>query len=284
MEALAQAGAFDGLPGIKREHFFAENTTGETFAEILLRFGGKMQTDKKITQNSLFGGSNAIAITRPEIPQVNNWSILDKLNREKKMIGMYLSAHPLDPYRLEIDNLVNTQLSDFKTAMSEGKDFAIAGLASSVRNLVDKNGNPWGIITLEDFTDSHEFRFFKKDYETFQSYFREGLLLFIKGNIQRNFRNELEPRIRTITYLSNIREETFKSVSLTLRLEQITDEWLNELNHRIEANKGNILLRFKIVDPDTNQTVELFSRKQRVNLNKEFVDYLENLGVEMKLN
>ena len=284
LEALSQSGAFDDFTGIIREQFFAKNNADETFTEVLLRFGNKMQSDKQLNQNSLFGGSQAIAITRPEIPHTEEWSIFEKLNREKELIGMYLSAHPLDQYRIEMKHLVNTQLADFKQAMPEGKEFAIAGLVSAARNGISKNGKPWGAITLEDFSGSHEFPFFGKDHETYQNYIREGLPLLIRGSIQRNFRDELGPKIKSITYLSNAREDMLKSISLMLPLDRITDDLVNELNIRTEANKGNIMLRFKIVDTETSQVVEVFSRKQRVNLNKEFVDYLESLDVEFKLN
>ena len=281
MEALAQAGAFDNFPNIKREYFFAEIVPGETFTEVLLRFGNKMQSDKNTTHSMLFGGNNAVAITRPDIPRVDDWSILEKLNREKELIGMYLSAHPLDPYRFEMKYLTNAQLSDFP--LPEGKEFAIAGLVTAARNGFTKNGKPWGALTLEDFSGSKEFPFFGQDYEKFQSYIKEGAPLFIRGNIQRNYRSEPETKIRSINYLSNVRDETFKSVSVTLPLNLITDEWVNDLNVRAEASKGNVTLRFKIVDPETNQMVEMFSRKQRVNMDKEFVDYLESLDIEMSV-
>jgi len=281
MEALAQSGAFDNFTEIIREQFFATSANGETFTEILLRFGGKMQSDKNMNQNSLFGGSNSVAITRPELPRVESWSILEKLNREKELIGMYLSAHPLDPFRLEIKHMTNTQLADFP--LPEGKEFAIAGLITSARNAISKNGKPWGALTLEDFSGSMEFRFFGQDYEKFQNYIKDGAPLFIRGSVQRNFRNEPEPKIRTITYLSNIRNEALKNASITLPLNIITDELVNDLNTYVEANKGNTMLRFKIFDSETNQTVEMFSRKQRINPSKEFMDYLEGLDLEVRL-
>ncbi len=285
MEALAQAGAFDNFSGMKREHFFVENATGETFTEILLRFGNKMQADKLMSQNSLFGGSNAVAITRPELPFAGDWSTLEKLNREKDLIGMYLSAHPLDPFRLEMKYLTNTQISDFQDlGRLHGKEFSIAGLVTSARNAFSKTGKPWGSLTLEDFSGSYEFRFFGKDYETLRNYISEGFPLFVRGSVQENFRNELEPKIRTITMLNNVRDEMLKSVSLILPIERISDEWISELNARVDANKGNTTLRFKIYDTEENQMVEMFSRKQRINLTNEFVDYLNSLDVEFKLN
>jgi len=283
MEALSQAGAFDNFPGIRREQFFAENNTGETFIEVLLRFGNKMQSDKKMVQNSLFGGSNAIAITRPEIPQTEEWNIFEKLNREKDLIGIYLSAHPLDPFRLELTHLVNVPLDAVKD-VPENKEFSTAGLVIAFRDDITKNGKRWGALTLEDFSGSHEFRFFGSDYDIVQKYLRKDLPLFIKGSMQRNFRNELEPKIKSIAYLSDIKEKMLKSVSITLPLDNITSELVNELTLRTDAEKGNTILRFKIVDTETNLVIDMFSRKQRVNLTNEFVEYLESLGGEVKLN
>ena len=284
MEALSQAGAFDNFKGIKREQFFAINAAGETFIEVLLRFGNKMQSDKQMNQNTLFGGSNAIAITRPEIPQTEEWSILEKLNREKELIGIYLSAHPLDPFSVEMKYMVNTQLADINI-IPEGKEFSVAGLVMSARNAISKNGKPWGSLTIEDMSGSYEFRFFGKEYEEFQSFIREGAPLFIRGSIRRNTnRNELEPKIRKIFYLGNVKDEMAKSVTVTIPLNHITEEFVNELYTRVEANKGNVTMRFKIVDYMLNHTIDMFSRKQRVNLSKEFVDYLESLDVEIKLN
>jgi DNA polymerase-3 subunit alpha len=247
MEALSQAGAFDNFAGIRREQFFAENTAGETFIEVLLRFGNKMQSDKKMNQNTLFGGSNAIAITRPDIPLTEDWNIFEKLNREKELIGIYLSAHPLDPFRLEMTHLVNTQLAAVKD-LHENKEFSIAGLVIAFRNEIGKSGKQWGALTLEDFSGTHEFRFFGSDYDMVQKYLRKDLPLFIKGSMQRNFRKELEPKIKSIAYLSDVKEKMLKSVSVTIPLGSITDEWVNDLILRAEAEKGATILRFKIVD------------------------------------
>ena len=282
MEALAQSGAFDNFNNIKREHFFAEtNANGEAFCEVLLRFGSKMQSDKNDNTNSLFGGNNTVAISRPEIPQANDWSILEKLNREKELIGIYLSAHPLDPFKIEVNSMTNVQLANFNGSMPEGKEFTIAGLVTTARQAISKNGKPWGAITIEDFTGAIEFRFFGQDYEKFQNFIKEGAPLFIKGSIQRSYRGELEPKVRTITYLNEVREKMLKSVSVILPLERITDDFVNDLNINVEANKGNVMLRFKIFDATTNQTIEMFSRNQKVNMGKEFAEYLESINAEI---
>ncbi len=286
MEALAQAGAFDNLGGIKREQFFAiTGNNEETFTEILLRFGNLMQTDKAMSQNTLFGGSDAIAITRPEIPRTEEWSMLEKLNREKDLIGMYLSSHPLNPFKIELNYLVNTSIVDFQDLEKiKGKEFSIAGLVSSVHNAISKNGNPWGALTLEDFTGSHEFRFFGKDYEMFRNYIFEGYPLFIRGSVQMNFRNEWEAKVKSITMLNNVKEELLKSVSLIVPLEKISQEWIDTFSSHIEKSKGNTLLKFKIIDPSENRMVEMFARKQRINFSGELVDYLDEMNIDFKIN
>ncbi|MDR0814293.1 MAG: DNA polymerase III subunit alpha [Bacteroidales bacterium] len=285
LEALAQAGAFDNLPGVKREHFFADTNPGETFTDVLLRFGNKMQTSKEMMQNSLFGGSNAIAITRPEIPKTEDWSILEKLNREKDLIGIYLSAHPLDPFRLEMEQWTNMQLVELQDINRlEGREFSIAGLVTAAKDAIGKTGKPWGALTLEDFSGSYEFRFFGKDHDAFHQYLHEGYPLFIKGSIQKNFRQELEPKITRISYLSSVREDLLKSVSLLLPLESISDAWMTDLSSLVDAHQGKTKLKFRIFDKESNQQVELFSRKQRIDLNNDLVTDLEKLGVEFKLN
>jgi DNA polymerase-3 subunit alpha len=285
IEALAQAGAFDNFPGIKREHFFVENGNGESFSEVLLRFGNKMQADKMVTQTSLFGGSAAVAITRPELPQIEEWSILEKLNREKELIGMYLSAHPLDPFRLEMKKMTNVRLEEFQNLSKlEGKEFSVAGLVTNVRDAVSKNGNRWASLMLADFSGSHDFRFFSKDYEHFREFFNEGFSLFIKGIVQKNYRDELEVKIKTITKLSNVKEEMLKSISLNLPLSLITDEWLNRLNAQVESNKGNTLVKFKIIDAEENQTVDMFSRNMKIKLSPEIIDFLKEQEIEFRLN
>jgi DNA polymerase-3 subunit alpha len=287
IEALAQAGAFDNLPGIKREQFFAENSNGESFIEVLLRFGNKLQADKQMNQVSLFGGNDAIAITHPEMPHVEEWSILEKLNREKDLIGMYLSAHPLDPFRLEMEHLTNTQLIDFQNLNKlVGKEFSVAGLVTSARNAISKNGNPWGSFTVEDFTGSHEFRFFGKDYENYRNYICEGFPLYIRGSVQKNTyrNNEPEVKIKSINMLNNVKEEMLKSISLMIPLDRITGDWLAGLSASVEANSGNTMLKFKIFDPEENQIVEMFSRRQKINVNNDFINYLNDIDIEFKLN
>jgi DNA polymerase-3 subunit alpha len=287
MEALAQAGAFDNFPEIRREQFFALNGSGESFIEVLLRFGNKAQADKVMSQNTLFGGSNAIAISKPEIPVTTDWSILEKLNREKDLIGIYLSAHPLDPFRLETNYLTNTKLSEFQDlSQMESKEFSIAGLVTSARDKAvgKKSGTLWGSLVLEDFTGAYEFRFFGKDFENFRNYLSVGFPLFIRGTIQKNFRGELEPKIKSITMLHNVKNEMLKSLSLTLPLEKISSDWINELTAKLEENKGNTLLKFKILDPEENQMVEMFSRNRKVEVTNDFIDYLSDLDVDFKTN
>ncbi|MDR2847718.1 MAG: hypothetical protein LBV39_01300, partial [Bacteroidales bacterium] len=166
----------------------------------------------------------------------------------------------------------------------EGKEFSIAGLVTTCKDAISKSGKPWGALTLEDLSGSYEFRFFGEDYNTYRAYLHEGLPLFIRGTIRRNFRQELEPKITRISYLSSVRDDLLKSVSLLLPLERISDAWMNDLSALMEAHQGKTLLKFNIFDRETKQAVEMFSRKQRIDLNNELITNLENFGVEFKLN
>ncbi|MDR0713661.1 MAG: DNA polymerase III subunit alpha [Bacteroidales bacterium] len=284
MEALAQSGALDNL-NIPREIFFVETAPGETFTDVLLRFGSKMQADRQITQKSLFGGSNAIAVTRPEIPPTEEWNIFEKLNREKEYIGMYISSHPLDPFRFEIEHFTNMMLAELHDlSPQEGKDFIVAGLAVAARDAISKSGKPWGMLTLEDFSGSHEFRFFGKDHETYRTYLKEGLPLLIKGSFQRNFRNEIEPKIKNITYLSNVRENALKSITLKIPIQVVSEELIMQIDDQIVKNKGHVWVKIQLMDTGNEQTVTLFSRNAKIQMNDEFIDFLGKQQIGFKLN
>ncbi|MDR1673423.1 MAG: hypothetical protein LBS09_08220, partial [Bacteroidales bacterium] len=136
----------------------------------------------------------------------------------------------------------------------------------------------------EDFSGSHEFRFFGKDHETFRTYLKEGLPLLVKGSFQRNFHNELEPKIKSITYLSNVREDMLKSVSFILPLHLIGEAWMDRLTAEIGRNKGKVQLRFRIVDAEDNQMVNMFSRNTGIDVSNEMLDFLQKEQIEFKVN
>lgn len=286
-EALAVAGAFDGLGTIKRSEYFAQDAKGSTFIESLTRYGSKVQTEKNNNQQSLFGATTAgFDLQKPEIPKIEDWSKLEKLNREKEVIGIYLSAHPLDDYRLEIDNFCNTSLTDMNDLPSiNGKDATIAGMVTSAKIAMTKTGKQFGKITLEDYSDSWELALFGKDFENFRKYCYEGYSLLIKGKVQPKSYNpsELEFKIKSMHMLSDVKEEMIKMVNINMPIHEINDGLIDELKKQAEMNKGKILLRFKVFDAESKISIDLFSRTLKVNLTPKFLNYLRSNEFDFKV-
>jgi DNA polymerase III subunit alpha len=286
-EALTLSGAFDCFSEIIRSQFFANDSKGVPFIDNLIRYGSKFQTDKNTTQISLFGEGNTIDIMRPEIPKAEDWSMLVKLNREKELVGIYLSAHPLDTYKLEIRHFCTNTLSEFKNLTPlNGKDVSFAGIISEVYEGTTKTGKPYGSIILEDFTETHKLFFFSTDWIEYKKYFAPGYALLIKAKIQpKPFGdNALEIKIKTISMLANVRDDLVKSISIIIPFQFVSDELIGTLKEHTQE-KGKVELHFKVIDKLDNLTVDLFSRTQRIVLSEDLMTYLENCeDIDFRLN
>ncbi len=285
-EMLAVAGAFDSLGSIKRSEYFMTDTKGLSFIEQIMRYGSTVQTEKNNNQQSLFGASTGYDLQKPETPKGDDWSKLEKLNREKEVIGIYLSAHPLDDYRLEIDNFCNTSLAEMKDfPLINGKDITIAGMITSAKVETSKNGKYYGKIYLEDYSDSWELRIFGKDFENYRKYCFQGYSLLIKGKVQPRSYNpdELEFRIKSMHMLSDVKEEMIKMVNITIPIHEITDNLVDEIKKQVESNKGKIQLKFKVVDPESKISIDLFSRTMKVDLSPNFLNYLNSNEFEYRV-
>lgn len=288
IESLALAGAFDEMPGIKREEFFGLNAKGETFIDQLIRYGNKYQADKNQAANSLFGDDTSFDIARPEIPKVERWSDLERLNKERELIGIYLSAHPLDEYKIILNYVCNVGMSEIedKDAL-KNRDVKLGGLVSSIREGITKNGKPYMIIRIEDFTGSGEIALFGDDYINFGKYGRPGLYVFIKGRVQgRKYDvNQMELKIHSIHLLPDVKDSLIEKITITLPLHDMNTQMVDELSTLTKNNPGNSLLYFEVVDGEKNIKVDLFSRSFKIDVKQELVDYLvENEWVVFKLN
>jgi DNA polymerase III subunit alpha len=287
IEALSLSGAFDYFTEIRRSQFFATDAKEIPFIDNLIRYGGKFQTDKHSTQISLFGDTNFIGITRPEIPKTEDWSTLVKLNKEKELVGIYLSAHPLDSYKLEIEHFCTNTLSEFKNlAPINGKDVTFAGIITEVRAGTTKNGKPYGSVILEDFTDSHRMLFFSNDWLEFNKYFVAGYTLLLKAKIQpKPFGDmELEIKVKTINMLANVREELVRSISIKVPVQLVSDDLIMHIKERTNK-KGKVELHFKVFDKSEGLNIDLFSRTQRIELSDDLIYFLDNCeGIDFRLN
>jgi DNA polymerase III subunit alpha len=287
LEAMAVAGAFDCF-GILRAQYFAVDTKGSSFIESLIRYGNNAKTSRNNNQQSLFGAIGGFEMIKPEPAPSPDWPKLEKLNREKEVIGIYLSSHPLDDFQLEIKNFATATLADLQN-MKEylDRDVTIAGMVTDTKNGIGKNGKPFGSMTLQDYTDSFRFMLFDKDYVDNSKFFILGYYLLIRGRVQkRKYReDELEFKIRTINLLSSVKDELIRSVTLRIDPGNIDKEMISNLRELVQGNKGDTELKFLFLDEEDKISLPMFSRTFRVRLNNEFISWLdEHPGIEYKVN
>ncbi|MGE5420909.1 MAG: DNA polymerase III subunit alpha, partial [Chloroflexota bacterium] len=288
LEAMAVAGAFDCFNEITRAQYFSLDTKGSSFIESLIRYGNNARTIKNSSQQSLFGETGGFDLVKPEPSPCPEWPKLEKLNREKEVIGIYLSSHPLDDFQLEIKNFATATLADLQNLRDFlDREVTIAGMVTEVRNGIGKNGKPYGSMTLQDYSDSFRFMLFDRDFIDNSKFFTLGYYLLIKGRVQkRKYReDELEFKIRTINLLSSVKDELIKCVTLKINPENIDKEMMNELNELVHHNKGETELRFLFLDEEDKISLPMFSRTLRIRLNNELVSWLdEHPFIDYKVN
>ncbi len=283
LEALATAGAFDNLGEVPRSCFFAgdDENDSTSFIEKLIRYGNKVQLETQSAQQSLFGGmGSSEVIKKPAPPQVDEWAKLILLEKEKSLIGIYLTAHPLDDYKLEIKSFCSRDvgLKDLNNDIEKyiEKDFVLGGMVTAAREGTSKNGNPFGTLTLADYTDSKEFFFFGQDYVNFHKYCKPGLFLMVKGSVQKRWKSEYyEFKVSQIELLSEVRKNYIKSVTINLPLDKLNEAVISEINALTANNNGKALLKFNVYDPENNMQIQMFSRTLRIDLSEEFLRFFE---------
>ena len=278
IENLALAGAFDSFEGIKREDFFMPNAKGETFTEVLVRYGNKYQLDKAAAAQSLFGGDNMVEVATPEIIPAPAWGDLDRLNRERDLVGIYLSAHPLDEYSVILNKVCNAKMDDLKDLTPyQNMDLTLGGIVVSVRDTFTKKGNPCGFAKVEDYSGAYEFAFFGSDWVERKTFFAPGMFLFIKAKCQpkRWSQDEYEVKVNSIELLPEIKDRIIEKLTVTLPLSAIDEEVIEEFSSIVSECPGKAELCFFVQDEE-GQCVNLTSKKCRIAVDKKIVSYLDN--------
>ncbi|MEA1887961.1 MAG: DNA polymerase III subunit alpha [Bacteroidota bacterium] len=288
IEAMALAGAFDCFKELNRAQYFAEDNRGQVFIESLVRYGNMLKTEVSTAQQSLFGDDDGFEVVKPIPPDTPEWPKLEKLTREKEVVGIFLSAHPLDDYKLEMKTFCNTNISKLNN-LDEllNKEVIIAGMVTEARSGTSKNGKPFGSFTLQDYTDSYRFMLFDKDYVNNSKYCNPGYFLLVKGKVrQRMFReDELEVKIQNIHLLTSVKDELIRSFTVVIPLDMLNNELVEKLKELTVRNKGKTELRFLVADPVEKISVSLFSRSFKVELNNDIISFIESVpGLEFKVN
>ncbi|MBK8806838.1 MAG: DNA polymerase III subunit alpha [Bacteroidales bacterium] len=290
MENLAKAGAFDCF-GIERYRYFAEDISGNIFIETLIRFGGNMQNKGGgSTAPSLFGDTIEVEIPKLEIPIGTPWTPMQVLAEEKELVGIYLSSHPLDEYKVEIMHYCKTPLTSLENLQEfNGKDVRVAGMVSSIKHgEVKASGKPYGVIKLEDFSGSFEFFLMGKDLETYRPFMNIGDRISVSGKIEPRYGKESEfsLKIKSIEPLSEIKKK-IKGISLKVKIEDINEQLINEMSSFAvdQKQKDGLAVSFLVYNSESNIWVQMPSKSYKMNLSRELIAFLDETPIlEFKLN
>lgn len=298
LESLALGGAFDSFTGTHRAQYFALQDDNSIFLEKIIKYGNKYQESQNSSQVSMFDmleGEQSIQIEEPPIPNCEEWGTLDKLRKEKEVVGIFISGHPLDDFKLEIKNFVKGELAELKDLNAvEGKQFAIAGICVDFQERVSKTNKPYGIVRIEDYSDAHEFFMFGEEYIKYKPYFSKDQFLFIKGQVkQRENRwakptdiveKKLEFNIASIQLLSEVREKMAKGITIIIDYKDVTPELIAKLDELTKTHAGGYSFDIYLLDLEQG-TVGLFSRSKKVSLSNEFFANLEQISeIEYTIN
>lgn len=284
MECLVLSGGLDSFTDVTREQYFAKNEKGESFIEVLLRYGNHYQSDKANQANSLFGGFDAVQIATPSIPVAEPWSDLERLNKERDLVGIYISGHPLDTYKIILDDVCNVHMNQLedKEALA-GKELEFGGIVTNVREGLTKNGKPFGITKIEDYSGAGEIPLFGQDWVAWRNFMVVGNSLFIHGKMEPRkwgAPGMYDLRLSSIQFLPDIKDELIQRITIKVPLEFIDNEFLNDFSEIIkdcaEAENAKAELCFYIQDEEQAQPLNLVSNRIKINVKPKLINYIKS--------
>ena len=288
IECLALAGALDSIASFHRSQFFAQDSKGASFIESLIRYGSLVQAERAQKQNSLFGDMmSGVMVQKPEIPSAETWGKLEMLEREREVVGIYLSSHPLDDYRILIEKYCSNAVSDLSDLMAlRDRDFSVAGMVTSAQYLTTKTGKPYGRFTVEDFSGSYTFTLWSKDWETFHSFCFEQNSILIKGRVQpgRFRQGEMEIVIKSMKSLAEVMESDIRELVVTVPVKELSTGFITDLSSTAAMAAGPVSLLFHIFDPETGVRVALRTRAPKIELSAKVTGLLDDYGFKYRIN
>ena len=294
MESLALSGGLDSF-GIRREQYFAPNAKGDTFVETLLRYGQVYQSEQSSMQNSLFGDMGGVEIQTPPVPDCETWSTMELLKRERELVGIYLSAHPLDDYAVVLNHMCNLHCPQIgremdKKAFASIEELTFGGIVTSVSQRWTKNNKPFGIVTIEDFEGQGELALFGEDWTKWQSMLQEEYHIYITAQCVQRFRNNPDAYdmvIKKIEFLSDVKEKSIEKFTVYMDATMFNDAQLTDLETTLKNSSGNVPLYINIHDAKNNTNIQLYSRNITVDVNKKLLTSLDEMaeqGVRYGIN
>ena len=279
VESLALAGALDSF-GLQREQYFALTPKGEPFLDALIRHGSLFQESQQEAANSLFGDTEMVEVATPVPPtNYNEWSMLERLNKERDLVGIYLSAHPLDNYATIINDVCNVSCMQLSQGLEPflNQQVQFGGIVTEVRRGTTKKGQPYGITIVEDYSGTYEIALFSQNWTTWGAYMDVGNALFVTGNVQPSrFGNRLELSIGGIQFLSDVNDNMIESITVTIPLTKLTDDLVLSMAEVASKSPGRVALKIHIIDPEGRMNLKLQSRETRITLSAEFMNMIKS--------
>ena len=279
-ESLALSGAFDCF-GLMREQYVAPNGKGEVFLDTLVRFGKQYQQFKVAAANSLFGMSDDVGFTTPAIPEAEPWSGIDRLNKEKELVGIYLSAHPLDDYSLILHKMCNTLCKDVVKdnyeELAGREEITFGGIVTHVNQRFNKQGKPFGIVTIEDFEGPGEIALFGEDWGKWSGMLTENCSVYITGKCDKRYAtsNNFYFNINSIEYLQTVKSERVSRFTINVNGNDIDTAMVNDILTTMGDKPGKTELYFNIKDDENNTNILLKSSARPIEVSKELVNYVD---------
>ena len=292
LESLALSGGFDCFSLI-REQYFAANNKGDVFLDILIRFGQQYQMDKSSAANSLFGEMQAdIAIVVPPVPQAEAWSSIEKLYKEKELVGIYLSAHPLDDYSLILNKMCNTTCAevgdrDLREQLASREDITFGGIVTKVTQRFSKRGEPFGVVTIEDFNGPGELALFGEEWGRWNGRLTEGCSVFVTAKCTKKYQNSqyYSLTISNIEYLQTVKDNRIERFTISINSDVINDVTVDDILSMITDTEGRTKLYINLHDEQSGANILLFARSQGIEVKKNLVDYItETQGMSYTVN
>lgn len=279
-ESLAYSGGFDSF-GLQREEFFGVNAKGVTFLDSLVRYAQLFQQEKAQMQNSLFGGDDAVEIAQPIVPKTERWPSIEKLNRERELVGIYLSAHPLDDYSVILNNLCNTHVEEIGRGadleeLSKREEITFGGIITAVNErFSQKTGKPFGFVTIEDFEGSGELALFGDDWARWNGVMKENYTIYVTAKCQPRYRNSniYELKVLKVEQLYDVKEHRLERFTISMDASSVNDQMVSDLVTLVEGNEGTTQLCIELYTADQS-LVTLYSPSKGVNVDRTLLDFI----------
>ncbi len=286
LEGLAFAGAFDSFPNVHRaQYFHPEEGDEPNLLEKAIRYANNAAANENANQQSLFGGTTMVTLAEPTIPACEPWGLMKKLHKEKEVVGMYLSGHPLDDYKIEFKNFVSTNIADLEE--KKGVEVSIAGVVIDCYEKVSqKNNKPYGGFTIEDYSGSTKIMMWSEDYLKYRHFISVGQMLFLKGMMKPRFNSEdqFEFKVNSMMLLADVREKMLSSILVNIKTERVQPAFVQEFFQLLDHSKGNALVKLNIIDEKQKIVVSAASRRFKINFDNDTMKRFDELELDYKIN